>query len=59
MMMMMGKPMFVIDREFEKLFRDVGGRTADICFFNGYTNLIINNEKLRMHSIKSARISLS
>ena len=25
------RPVFGIDRELEKLFRDVGGRTSDIC----------------------------
>ena len=44
------RPVFGIDRELEKLFRDVGGRTADICFVDGYTNLIIDDEKLRMRS---------
>jgi hypothetical protein len=52
------KPMFGIDRELEKIFRDVGRRTADICFVDSYTNLIINNEKLRMHSNKAAHSSL-
>jgi hypothetical protein len=42
------RPVFGIDRELEKLFRDVGGRTSDICFIEGYTNLIIDDEKLRM-----------
>ncbi len=51
--------MFGIDRDLEKLFRDVGGWTANTCFVDGYTNLIINDEKLRMRSTKAAHSSLS
>jgi hypothetical protein len=53
------RPVFGIDRELEKLFRDVGGRTAHICFVDGYTNLIIDDEKLRMCSSKTNHSSLS
>ena len=34
-------PIYGIDRELEKLFRDVGGWTSDIAFVNGYTDMII------------------
>jgi hypothetical protein len=53
------RPVFGIDRELEKLFRDVGGRTSEICFSEGYSNLIIDDEKLRMRSTKAAESSLS
>ena len=53
------RPVFGVDRELEKLFRDVGGRTSEICFVEGYTNLIIDDEKLRMRSTKAAESSLS
>jgi hypothetical protein len=53
------KPVFGIVRELEKLFRDVGGRTSNICFVDGYTNLMVDDEKLRMHSVKAAHSSLS
>ena len=51
------RPVYRIDRELEKLFGDVGdvgGRTADIYFIEGFTNLIIDNKELRMHSTKAA-----
>ncbi len=44
------KPVFAIYRELEKLFHDIGGQNADICFVDGYTNLIIDDEKLRVRS---------
>jgi len=53
------RPVYGVDRELEKLFRDVGGRTADICFVDGYTNLIIDDEKLGMCSSKANHSSLS
>jgi hypothetical protein len=53
------RPVFGIDRELEKLVRDVGGRTSEICFVEGYSNLIIDDEKLRMRSTKAAESSLS
>ena len=53
------KPVFGIVRELEKLFRDVGGRTSNICIVDGYTNLMVDDEKLRMHSVKAAHSSLS
>ncbi len=52
-------PIYGIDRELEKLFRDVGGRTSQIAFIDGYTDLIIDDEKLRMHSTKANQHSLS
>ena len=52
-------PIYGIDRELEKLFRDVGGRTSHIAFINGYTDLIIDDEKLRMRSTKANESSLS
>ena len=41
------------------MFRDVGGQTFHIAFFDGYTNLIIDNEKLRVWSTKVNHSSLS
>ena len=41
-------PIYGIGRELEKLFRDVEGITSHIAFIDGYNNLIINDEKLRM-----------
>jgi hypothetical protein len=52
-------PIYGIDRELEKLFRDVGGRTSHIAFVDGYTDLIIDDEKLRMRSTKANQHSLS
>jgi len=52
-------PIYGIDRELEKLFRDVGGRTSDIAFINGYTDLIIDDKKLCMRSTKANYASLS
>jgi hypothetical protein len=43
----------------EKLFHDVGGRTSHIAFVDGYTNLIIDDEKFRMRSTKANSSSLS
>jgi len=34
--------MIGIDRELKKMFRDIGGRTANICFGDSYMNLIID-----------------
>jgi hypothetical protein len=51
-------PIYGIDRELEKLFRDVGGRTSHIAFIDGYTDLIID-EQLRMRSTKANQHSLS
>lgn len=53
------RPVYGIDRELEKLFRDVGGRTSHIGFVDGYTNLIIDDKKLRMRSTKVNHSSLS
>ena len=53
------KPVFGIDRELEKLFCDIRGQTADVCLVDGYTNLIMDDEQLRMRSTKAAHISLS
>ena len=41
-------PIYGIDRELEKLFHDVGGRTSHITFVDRCANLIIDDEKLRM-----------
>jgi len=51
--------MYGIYRELEKIFRDVGGWTSHSAFVDGYTNLIIDDEKLRMHSTKANSSSLS
>ena len=51
--------MYGIDRELEKRSRDVGGRTSNIGFVDGYTNLIIDDEKMRMRSTKANNSSLS
>ena len=53
------RPVYDIDRELKKSFQDVGGRTSDICFLEGLTNLIIDDKKLRMHSTKVAESLLS
>jgi hypothetical protein len=41
------------------MFRDVGGRTSSIAFIEGYSNLIIDDEKLRLRSVKANDRSLS
>ena len=45
-------PIYGIDRELEKLFHDVGGHTSQLACIDGYTNLIIDDEKLRMRHQK-------
>ena len=52
-------PIYGTDQKLKKLFRDVGGRTSHIAFIAGHTNLIINDEKLRMQSMKANHSSLS
>jgi hypothetical protein len=52
-------PIYGVDQELEKLFHDVDGQTSHIAFVDGYTNLIIDNEKLRIHSTKANSSSLS
>jgi len=53
------KPVYGFDRELEKMFRDVGGRTSSIAFVEGYSNLIIDDEKLHLRSVKANDRSLS
>ena len=42
----------------EKLFRDLGGKPSHIGFVDVYTNLIIDDKKLRMRSTKASPSSL-
>ena len=46
------------DRELEKLFRDLGGHVSGLAFICGLTQLIIDDDKLRMRSPKVAELSL-
>ena len=52
-------PIYGIDRELKKLFREMGGRASHIAFRDGYTNLIIDDKKLRMESLIANHSSLS
>ncbi len=52
-------PVYSIDHELKKLFRDVGGWTWHIAFVKGYTDLIIDDEKLRLRPTKANQASLS
>jgi hypothetical protein len=47
------KPIYGIDQELEQLFRDVEGRTSNIAFVHVYTNLIIDDKELQLHSAKT------
>jgi len=42
------RSVYDIDRELKKLFSDIRGRTSHVHFIDGYTNLAIDNKKLRM-----------
>jgi len=46
------------DRELEKLFRDLGGHVSGLAFIRAVTQLIIDDDKLRMRSAKVAELSL-
>ncbi|EJK77849.1 hypothetical protein THAOC_00289 [Thalassiosira oceanica] len=46
------------DRELEKLFRDLGGHVSGLAFIRAVTQLIIDDDKLRMRSAKVAELSM-
>ena len=52
-------PVYGLDKEFEKLLRDIGSHVSKIAFIPGFTNLIIDDEKNRMRSAKANTMSLS
>ena len=41
-------PVYDVDRELEKVFRDMGGHASRLAFIRVYRNLIIDDKKLRM-----------
>ncbi len=44
-------PIYGIDRKLENLFCALGGQPSHVAFIRGYTNLILDEEKLRMQSM--------
>ena len=47
----------MFERELEKMFHDVGGCTSSIAFLDNYSNLIIDDDKLGLHSMKANKQS--
>ena len=52
-------PVYGRDCDLEKLFCDIGGHSAILAFISGFTDLIIDDEKMRMRSALANTMSLS